>query len=1046
MKKYLCLFVSLFVSAITFADHVTEQQALQKAQQFLKDKSLSIASTKAFSRGDSKKADPFYIFNAENKGGFVIVSGDDRTTEILGYSDHGNINTANLPDNLEWLLNYYNDVINNWGKKSNTQIRHSSTRSPLAAKPEIQPLIQTHWGQSWPYNKFCPLYNEERCVTGCVATAMAQIMYYHQWPAGETETIPPYELVDSSDPNNKLTLEQLPSMSFDWDNMLLNYEWDAADDEHADAVAKLMQYCGQSVHMLYSPIASSAMGIDAANALKEYFDYHKGLRLISRNDYTDSDWETVIYDELASGRPVYYDGSSMTEGGHAWVCDGYQDGYFHMNWGWKGDDNGFFLLSILDSYGSESKYEGFWIGQCAIIGIKPYDGSNIGVSFDDGDYHYTIVGEQEVSLQNLEGHEYHGIDGVLTLPSHVTHDDKIFSVTQLGSVNGAYDYDYTNVVLPPTLEEISRYACLLDGSVIVIPASVTQIAKSAFDDKMLLTSIQVESGNTKYKDVEGVLFTADGEELLHYPRSRVGATYDVPEGVKRIGAGAFEMQSEIESITLPESMEYIGDYAFYACPKLKSINLPNSITEIGGAAFQNCESLESITLPEQLRYIQSAAFEGCTLLTEINLPTSMEYLPYHAFFGCPLTKITSKIFMPVPTRSPFDFDAYSNATLYVPTGTKEYYEQSIGWSDFQTIEEQDMTDIDMEAYKKIMFEYTITSENTVSIGARTTSLVGKLVIPDYVTLKGKQYRVNSVIGKLNSIKATSVVFQETMDTIASAFGNCPYLESVYIPKSVKWIWGSFNCCEKLKDIVIDEESNYFKLVEGLLYSSDMKYLVIAPGGNGVSEYIIPEGVNKMDYVFENNQTITSVTIPSTMHWMTAAFRDCVNLKTVVLTHGLKELDTRAFENCTSLEEITIPSSVERIWDGVFKGCNALNTITVRRKTPIPYYELWSDIFDADTYENATLYVPTGSKDAYEADAFWNQFKHIEEMDMPAPIGNGDANGDGVVDENDINTIAEQIMDPYSKDFYEFNKYSADVNGDEKVDAADIVKIVNMIEK
>lgn len=1044
MKKFLCLFVSLFVSAITFADHVTEQQALQKAQQFLKGKILSAASTKAYSRGGSKIADPFYIFNAENKGGFVIISGDDRTTEVLGYSDHGNINTANLPDNLEWLLNYYNDVINNWGKNSNTQIRHRSTRSPLAAKPEIQPLIQTHWGQSWPYNKFCPLYNEERCVTGCVATAMAQIMYYHQWPAGETATIPPYELTDSSDPDNKLTLEQLPSTSFDWDNMLLKYEWDAEDDEHADAVAKLMQYCGQSVHMAYGTTASSAMGIDAANALKEYFDYHKGLREIARNDYTDSDWETIIYDELASGRPVYYDGYSMREGGHAWVCDGYQNGYFHMNWGWNGDDNGFFLLSILDSYGSESKYDGFWMGQGAVVGIKPADGSNIGVSFDDGDYHYTIIGEQEVSLQNLEGHEYHGVDGVLTLPTQVIHDGKTYTITQLGTLNRSYDLDYTNVVLPPTLKEIDRYASFLEGSAIIIPASVTQISRVAFYFCNSLSSIQVESGNTKYKDVEGVLFTADGEELLHYPKSKVGATYNVPDGVKRIGGEAFARQSEIESITLPESMEYIGDYAFHACPKLKSINLPNSITEIGGAAFQNCESLENITLPEQLRYIQSSAFEGCTLLTEINLPTSMEYLPYHAFFDCPLTKITSKIFRPIPTDNPFDFDVFNNATLYVPTGTKEYYEQSIGWSNFQNIEEQDMTGIDMEAYKKIMFEYTITSENTVSIGARTTSLVGKLVIPDYVTLNGKKYRVNSVIGKLNCINATSVVFQETMDTIASAFGNCPYLESVYISKSVKKIWNSFcDGCDKLKEIVIDEGNCYYKLVDGLVYSSDMKQLAIVPAGNGVSDYIIPEGVRDIEQVIRNNKTITSVVIPSTVQWMTQTFWDCVNLKTVVLTHGLRAIDTGAFFGCTSMEEIIVPSSVKRIWPDAFINCTALKTITVRSKTPP---ELWDETFDKETYENATLYVPTGSKGDYEADAFWNQFKHIEEMDMPAPIGNGDANGDGVVDENDINAIAEQIMDPYSKDFYEFNEYSADVNGDEKVDAADIVEIVNMIEK
>lgn len=1047
MKKFLCLFVSLFVSATLFADQVTEQQALQKAKQFMKGKSLSVANTKSFSRGSSKDADAFYIFNAENNGGFVIVSGDDQTTDILGYSDHGNINTSKLPDNLEYLLNYYNKVINSLGEETGVKRNRQLTRSPQSTeKAEIAPLIQTEWGQSWPYNQLCPLYKGERCVTGCVATAMAQLMYYHKWPEGGTTVIPSYELTDSSDPDNNLTLEPLPNTTFDWDKMLFSYPWDVEADEHTEAVAKLMQYCGQSVHMAYSPVASAANSIDAANALKEYFDYHKGLRLISRNTYTDVDWENIIYDELASGRPVYYDGNSMKEGGHAWVCDGYQDGYFHMNWGWKGDDNGFFLLSILDSYGSESKYWGFWLGQAAIIGIKPSDGSDIGFSFDDENYHYTIVGEQSVSIQNIEDHEYHGTDGVLTLPNQVTYGGKTFSVTQLGTLNGSYTFDYTSVVLPSTLEEIDSYACFLEGSVVTIPSSVTQISRLTFDGCMSLSSIHVDNGNTKYKDVEGVLFTADGEELLCYPRAKTAATYNVPNGVKRIGNYAFQGRTELESVTLPESMEYIGEYAFSACPKLKNINLPNTITEISGAAFQNCEVLESIILPENLKNIGFYAFDGCIALTEINLPTSLEYLPYHVFVNCPLTKITSKIFMPVPTDNPFDYDTYSSATLYVPTGTKEYYEQSIGWNDFQTVEELDMTGIDMETYKYSMFTYTITSENTVSIGAKNTGLVGKLIIPDYVTLKGKQYRVNSVIGKLNCINVTSIIIPETMDTITSAFSYCPSLERVYISKSVKWIWNSFNDgCDKLKEIIVDKDNSYYKVIDGVLYSSDMKQLAVFPAGNGISEYKIPEGVKNIDQIFRRNTTLTSVVIPSTIQFMSQTFWDCINLKNVILTHGLKELDG-AFYGCTSLEEITIPESVKTIWYDAFVGCAALRKITVKRKTPPNEYDTYEPMFDPETFENATLYVPTGSKSLYEANALWTKFKHIEEIDMPKSVGNGNANADGYIDEKDVNTIADNIMGNVPEDPYEFNEYSADLNGDGKVDVADIVELNNLLKE
>ena len=1046
-KQILFLFWMLLpISAISIhAEQVSKQEALLKAQQFMPGKQFKDAEKiSAHARG-SVERDAFYIFNADNNGGFVIVSGDDRTTEILGYSDHGSINTSKFPDNLEYLLNYYNEVINSLDKETGVKRSRHLTRSPQnTEKAEIAPLIQTEWGQSWPYNQLCPLYKGERCVTGCVATAMAQLMFYHKWPEGGTVVIPSYELTDSSDPDNKLTLEPLPSTTFNWDKMLFSYSWDVEADEHTEAVAKLMQYCGQSVHMIYGLTASASNGIEAANAFKEYYDYNKGLRYITHNTYTDADWETIIYNELESGRPVYYEGSSMKEGGHAWVCDGYQNGYFHMNWGWNGDDNGFFLLSILDSYGSESKYWGFWLGQAAIIGIKPSDGSDIGVSFDDENYHYTIVGEQSVSIQNIEGHEYHGTDGVLTLPTQVTHGGKTYSVTLLETLNGSYTYDYTSVVLPSTLEEIDRYACFLEGSVVTIPSSVTRISSLAFDFCMSLSSIHVDNGNTKYKDVEGVLFTADGEELLCYPRAKTGAAYNVPDGVKRIGNYSSQGRTELESVTLPESVEYIGEYSFSACPKLKNINLPNTITEIGGAAFQNCEVLEGIVLPEKLKNISAYAFEGCIALTEINLPTSLEYLPYHVFVDCPLTKITSKIFMPVATDNPFDYNTYSSATLYVPTGTKEYYEQSIGWENFEIIEEQDMTGIDMEAYKYSMFTYTITSENTVSIGAKNTGLVGKLIIPDYVTLKGKQYRVNSVIGQLNCINVTSIVIPETMDTIASAFSFCPSLERVYISKSVKWIWGSFNDgCDKLKEIIIDKDNIYYKVIDGVVFSSDMKQLAVFPAGNGISEYKIPEGIMNISQVFRSNKNITSIVIPSTIKLMSQTFWDCINLKKVTLTHGLKDLDG-AFYGCTSLEEITIPESVKTIWYDAFVGCAALKKITVKRKTPPNEYFTYEPMFDPEIFENSTLYVPTGSKSLYEANALWTKFKHIEEIDMPKSVGNGDANADGHIDEKDVKTIADYIMDIIPEDPYDFNEYSADLNGDDRIDVVDIVLLNKLL--
>ena len=335
MKKFLCLFVSLFIPAIMFAGHVTELQALQKAQRFMKGKKFSAASTKAFSRGESKDADAFYIFNAENNGGFVIISGDDRTVEILGYSDHGELIVEKAPCNLKWLLECYQHVIDSLALEPNVKVR-AKTRNGSPARTAIAPLITTHWGQGAPYNNMCPEIDEERCLTGCVATAMAQIINYHKWPKGNTSAIDEY--ITGTDEYvtkiNGISMPRLEPTSFNWDDM--------TDDE----VARLMLYCGQAVKMDY--------GIDASGAktwvdepLVNTFGYSKGAYSFTGTAFSAERLEEIVYQELEADRPVYYAGNNGQDG-HAFVVDGYhEDGTFHINWGWYGNEDGYFILTGL---------------------------------------------------------------------------------------------------------------------------------------------------------------------------------------------------------------------------------------------------------------------------------------------------------------------------------------------------------------------------------------------------------------------------------------------------------------------------------------------------------------------------------------------------------------------------------------------------------------------------------------------------------------------------------------------------------------------------
>lgn len=355
MKKPISILTALFICMIANAGEVTEQQALQKAINFMQGKTLSSSKPKRLHRAPSQnaKCNAYYVFNAEDNGGFVIVSGDDRTEEILGYADSGNFDTSNMPSNVKAWLGYYEQVIRSLGDQ---QIQTAPRRVERA---DIAPMVKTAWGQDSPYNNLCP----DHSMTGCVATAMAQVINYHQWPISTIVPIPGY-----TTSSRGITVDEQPVTTFNWSNM------------NSDEVAKLMLYCGASVEMEYGPWESSASDASIAPALKKYFGYDQQTRWVSRSDYGIDEWESLIYSELEAGRPVVYGGYTI-DVGHEFVCDGYRDGLFHINWGWDGIFDAYYSLSILNpggtGIGGSSYGDGYSSGQSAVIGIQKPTGQTV---------------------------------------------------------------------------------------------------------------------------------------------------------------------------------------------------------------------------------------------------------------------------------------------------------------------------------------------------------------------------------------------------------------------------------------------------------------------------------------------------------------------------------------------------------------------------------------------------------------------------------------------------------------------------------------------
>lgn len=390
MKKDLLLLLSLMlllsVSAIAGPRSYQQAKAIAQRQAAMLGIEMDAevaASAKAAPRMSvssavSPSATCYYVFaNGEDKG-FTIVSGDDRMPEVVGYSAQGTYDPDHLPANYVGFMKAYQETVEAL-LKGDAQVSGGLAearqwRAERVGTAAVAPLLGgIKWNQTEPYNNRCPLYDgTNRSVTGCVATAMAQVMMYHQYPKALKATIKDY--------NTQTYGIYIPEISsgetYDWDNMLPDYSKSGYTSAQADAVAKLMYHCGAAVEMNYGP--SSGANVTPA-ILATYFGYDADLMQdLTRTCFTLQQWMTLIDNELKAKRPILYSGKS-SGGGHEFVCDGSDGkGLYHINWGWGGYQDGYFDLTILQPQkggaGSGSAVDGYNRDCSMIIGIAPDNG------------------------------------------------------------------------------------------------------------------------------------------------------------------------------------------------------------------------------------------------------------------------------------------------------------------------------------------------------------------------------------------------------------------------------------------------------------------------------------------------------------------------------------------------------------------------------------------------------------------------------------------------------------------------------------------------
>ncbi len=368
MKRITSLAIMSATTLALLAAPLTPEQALRRVQgnSALKMPSKSGTSMKLSFSMQTQKGEPaVYIFDRPASSGYLIVSADDTATPLLGYADSGSFDANNMPPQLEWWLSEYASQID---YASANGIKN--TYAPIANKKEIAPLVKTKWNQGTPYNNLCPSVNNVKCPSGCVATAMAQVMKFWNYPDVGTGRVTA-TLPSGGTGEGFINLAQKP---FDWNNMIDSYSGYDYTNEQGNAVATLMQAAGYAAKMNYAPGGSGALSINAAISLSKNFKYNPNIQYLQRLYFNTSEWNEIVYNELAAGRPILYGGQS-TSVGHEFVCDGYDgNGYFHFNWGWGGMSDGYFILDALNpnSVGTGGGAGGGYNSrQDIIIGIQP---------------------------------------------------------------------------------------------------------------------------------------------------------------------------------------------------------------------------------------------------------------------------------------------------------------------------------------------------------------------------------------------------------------------------------------------------------------------------------------------------------------------------------------------------------------------------------------------------------------------------------------------------------------------------------------------------
>lgn len=919
MKKLIIAFHLLFCLTLICNQSYSQSVNLSTANEIARNQLLSVVKNNLKSATLKKENIHFksakmaienhdtlyYVLNDSLNNSFVIVSADKRAWPILGYSLEGIFDVKKQPDGfIAWMETRRKEIAyikaNNLQADKQTEsewIRLEAGNINLQAN-SVDPLLKTKWDQSCYYNEQCPVDQSGPCnhvSTGCVATAMAQIMKYWNYPTVGTGSVS-YNHPDYGD----------LSANFG----ATTYQWSQMSDQltvpNSD-VAKLMFHCGVALQMQYSPFSSGAFCQTAVKSLSNFFNYSKNYTSIRKPEFKNDFWTSNIKSQLDSRKPVLISGFENGIG-HAFVCDGYQiDNYFHFNWGWGGSNDGFYYMEDLHS-------KSMLYNDClqAFINICP---DNLPQGFNNFITTATI-------LNLTAGNSSTSFKVVSSVNWTASSDQSWLSIDKNTGSSGSIELKITAqentsaqlrkaAITVTTSEYGSKTVTIYQANKTIVTAgSLQNILGNKLDTIRFLTL----SGNIDARD-----FKTMRDKM---PFLRELDLKDVSI-IKYIGTDGTkdDNQNTYDDNTIPSNA-----FNYFASSKTSSINklvFPLTTITIDNFAFESCDELTSVVLPTPIENVNNNAFRHCTSLTSLDIPSTVKYfdgVPFDSQYLC--------------------FDA-----LNVDEKNTNY------------------SSIDGVLFDK--------SQNTIMI---------------YPSQKlGYSYKIPPTVKLIKD----------------GVFSNNKFIKTILIPPSVETIANyAFINCDAIP--VVDEKSNNFYSADSLLFNkSQTKTIFCSKLKKG--KYVIPPTVKTIGAYSFANSRLDSIFISNSVTEIEPGAFNSSLVKYVDIPSSVTTIGYNAFSFCLVLKSIRIPASVKNIGFAAFASNNdcKLTSITVCNPIP-PDLTNSASVFSYVDKLKCTLYVPAGSKSAYQAADQWKDFQNIVEMPNQTPVAN--AGPDQVANEGSIITL------------------------------------------